>query len=308
MPSRAIASGGAALPGCPTGASGTEGAEASPSASSGGSAGAPAWSRVNLGFVSAYILVHGGEAAIVDTGVEGSGDAIAAALTGIGLDWPAVAHVILTHNHGDHAGSAADVLDRAPDAMGYAGAEDIAGITVPRALTPVQDGDTVFDLKVITAPGHTAGSIAVLDPAAGGILVAGDAMGTSGGAPSLPGAQFTADMDQAKASIVKLGGLHVRDAARRATASRSRPARRRSSRRSARAASHHARGRAAARAGGTTCRSSWARAATPTTTRRARGSRASSGRQASSTSGCVRPNDRTASRTGETSAPAAVSL
>ena len=76
-------------------------------------AGAPAWTRVNLGFVSAYILVHGGEAAIVDTGVEGSGDAIAAALTGIGLDWPAVAHVILTHNHGDHAGSAADVLDRA---------------------------------------------------------------------------------------------------------------------------------------------------------------------------------------------------
>ena len=65
----------------------------------------------------------------------------------------------------------------------------------------------MFDLEVITAPGHTAGSIAVLDPAAGGILVVGDAMGTSGGAPSLPGAQFTADMEQAKASIVKLGNL-----------------------------------------------------------------------------------------------------
>ena len=89
----------------------------------------------------------------MDTGVEGSGDAIAAALTGIGLDWPAVAHVILTHNHGDHAGSAADVLDRAADATGYAGAEDIAGITVPRALTPVQDGDTVFGLQVDHGPG-----------------------------------------------------------------------------------------------------------------------------------------------------------
>jgi glyoxylase-like metal-dependent hydrolase (beta-lactamase superfamily II) len=143
----------------------------------------------------------------VDTGVEGSGDAIAAALTGIGLDFPAVAHVILTHNHGDHAGSAADVLDRAADAIGYAGAEDIAGVTAPRALTPVQDGDSVFDLQIVTVPGHTAGSIAVLDPAAGGILVAGDALGTSGGAPTLPGAQFTADMDQAKASVVKLGGL-----------------------------------------------------------------------------------------------------
>jgi glyoxylase-like metal-dependent hydrolase (beta-lactamase superfamily II) len=202
-PSRSLATGGASAEPSAS-ASPASTASDAPSTSA---AAAPAWSRVNLGFVSAYILVHGGEAAIVDTGVEGSGDAIAAALTGIGLDWPAVAHVILTHNHGDHAGSAADVLDRAPDATGYAGAEDIAGITVPRALTPVQDGDTVFDLQVITAPGHTAGSIAVLDPAAGGILVVGDAMGTSDGAPSLPGAQFTADMEQAKASVVKLGNL-----------------------------------------------------------------------------------------------------
>ena len=42
--------------------------------------GALAWSRVNLGFVSAYLLVHGGEAALVDTGVENSADAIEAAL------------------------------------------------------------------------------------------------------------------------------------------------------------------------------------------------------------------------------------
>ena len=204
-PSRSLATSDGAAPDGSASASAAASASIAASGSSG--AGAPAWTRVNLGFVSAYILVHGGEAAIVDTGVEGSGDAIAAALTGIGLDWPAVAHVILTHNHGDHAGSAADVLDRAADATGYAGAEDIAGITVPRALTPVQDGDAVFDLQVITAPGHTAGSIAVLDPAAGGILVVGDAMGTSNGAPSLPGAQFTADMEQAKASIVKLGKL-----------------------------------------------------------------------------------------------------
>ena len=204
-PSRSLAATGGGSPGATAGSS--PAASATAVASTSGEAGAPAWSRVNLGFVSAYILVHRGEAAIVDTGVEGSADAIAAALTGIGLDWPAVAHVILTHNHADHAGSAADVLDRAPDATGYAGAEDIAGITVPRSLTPVQDGDVVFDLQVITAPGHTPGSIAVLDPAAGGILVAGDAMGISGGVPSLPGAQFTEDMEQAKASIAKLGGL-----------------------------------------------------------------------------------------------------
>lgn len=164
------------------------------------------WERVNLGFVSAFILVRSGEASIVDTGVAGSADSIEGALTGIGLSWSAVGHLILTHHHGDHVGSVADILERAPDATGYAGQEDIGSITVPRPLTAVGDGDDVFGLTIVTTPGHTAGSISVLDPV-GGLLVAGDALRTEAGAPALPGADFTADMDQAIQSIVKLGGL-----------------------------------------------------------------------------------------------------
>jgi len=178
------------------------GASPMPSAS----LGAVSWERVNLGFVSAYILVRGGEAAIVDTGTEGSADAIEASLEAVGLDWTAVGHLILTHHHGDHVGSAAAVLERALEATGFAGAEDIGSITVPRPLTALADGDDVFGLKVVTAPGHTAGSICVLDPV-GSILVAGDALVTEAGLPGLPGAEFTADMEMAKQSVVKLGGL-----------------------------------------------------------------------------------------------------
>lgn len=183
------------------------GSPLTPTASPAGSPGAGlTWERVNLGFVSAYVLVRGGEAAIVDTGTDGSADAIEASLEAVGLDWTAVGHLILTHNHGDHVGSAAAVLERALEATGYAGAEDIGGITVPRPLTAVGDGDQVFGLQVITAPGHTPGSICVLDPV-GGILVAGDALVTEAGRPALPGAQFTDDMDLAMQSVVKLGGL-----------------------------------------------------------------------------------------------------
>ncbi len=178
-------------------------ASASASAASGG---ALTWSRVNLGFVSAYLLVRGGEAALVDTGVENSADAIGAALGALSLGWAAVGHVILTHKHGDHAGSAGVVLERAPDAMAYAGAEDIGDITVPRALTPVQDGDHVFDLEIVTTPGHTAGSISVLDPA-GSVLVAGDALRVTGGRPAYPDGQFTEDMEGARASVAKLAAL-----------------------------------------------------------------------------------------------------
>jgi glyoxylase-like metal-dependent hydrolase (beta-lactamase superfamily II) len=164
------------------------------------------WQRVDLGFVSAYVLVRGGQAVIVDTGVGGSAGAIEESLAGVGLDWSDVGHLILTHRHNDHVGSAAEVMDAAPDAAAYAGAEDIPAISVPRPLTPVSDGDRVFDLQIVTTPGHTPGSISVYD-AVSGLLVAGDALGTEGGKPTLPGAQFTEDMDEAKRSIAKLAEL-----------------------------------------------------------------------------------------------------
>jgi glyoxylase-like metal-dependent hydrolase (beta-lactamase superfamily II) len=164
------------------------------------------WERANLGFVSAYVLVRGGEAAIVDTGIAGSEGAIGEALKRIGLDWPAVGHVILTHMHPDHAGSAAAVLDKAPDAKGYAGAPDLPAIVVRRTLIAVADGDKVFDLRIVATPGHTAGHVAVFDEV-GGLLVAGDALGTSSGALEGSNPQFTADPGAAKASVAKLGAL-----------------------------------------------------------------------------------------------------
>ena len=189
-------------------------ASGEPSATSGGSSSAPpapatggvTWQRANLGFVSAYVLVRGGESAIVDTGTAGSAGRIGEALVAAGVDWPQVAHVILTHKHGDHAGSVAGVLEEAGDAAVYAGQADIPNIEAPKPITAVADGETVFGLRVVATPGHTMGHIAVLDEA-GGILVAGDALGTSGGTLTGSNPSFTEDADAAKASVVKLGNL-----------------------------------------------------------------------------------------------------
>jgi len=176
--------------------------------SSGGASGLVAveWGRANLGFVSAYVLARGGEATIVDTGVEGSEGAIEQALGALGLGWGDVGHVILTHRHGDHAGSLPAVLAAAADATGYAGAADIGGINSPRALVALADGDRVFDLEIIGTPGHTAGHVSVLDRV-GGILVAGDAINGADGGVIGPNAQFTPDMTVANASVAKLAGL-----------------------------------------------------------------------------------------------------
>jgi glyoxylase-like metal-dependent hydrolase (beta-lactamase superfamily II) len=163
--------------------------------------------RANLGFVSAYVLVRGRQAAVVDTGVAGSADAIGSALQSAGSSWDAVTDLVLTHHHGDHAGSLADVAARATKATVHAGEADIGRITSPRAIVAAADGSEIFGLQVVATPGHTLGHISVLDRATK-VLVAGDALNNSAGLTgSSP--QNTADADQAKASVKKLAALDI---------------------------------------------------------------------------------------------------
>jgi glyoxylase-like metal-dependent hydrolase (beta-lactamase superfamily II) len=70
----------------------------------------------------------------------------------------------------------------------------------------VVEGDLVFGLEIIATPGHTPGHISVLD-AAGGVLVAGDAINGSDGGVAGPNPEFTADMDTALRSVAKLATL-----------------------------------------------------------------------------------------------------
>ena len=169
--------------------------------------GAPlTYRRVKLGSVSAYILVRSGSAAIVDTGVSGSASDIEAGLRGAGLSWNDVEHVVLTHRHPDHIGSAEAVLMAATEATAYAGEADLPHIPAPRPIIPVADGDEVFGLQVIHTPGHTPGHICVLDPTEG-ILVAGDALNGADGGVIGPNPSFTPDMDLANQSVKKLAGF-----------------------------------------------------------------------------------------------------
>ena len=188
-----------------------------------GSAGGLAWSRVDLAYVSAYVLVRAGEAVVVDTGVGGSADRIGVALADAGSGWDGVRAVVVTHAHFDHIGSLGDVADRAPDARLYAGAHDLDFISTPpppppdggptsppsfgRRLQAVGDDDEVFGLRVVATPGHTPGHVAVFDPDAG-VLVAGDALtntidGVLGN--SLP--EVTEDKAAAAESVRKLAAL-----------------------------------------------------------------------------------------------------
>jgi glyoxylase-like metal-dependent hydrolase (beta-lactamase superfamily II) len=169
-------------------------------------AGGLAWSRVNLGFVSAYVLVRGNEAAVVDTGVGGSADAIGQVLDQAGPGWGGVRHVVLTHKHPDHAGSISDVLDEASSATGYIGEADLS--EVDAQLSVLADGDDVFGLQVLATPGHTAGHLSVFDEDTG-VLVAGDSL-TNEGVLAGSNPDFTEDEVAAAASVRKMAELAPR--------------------------------------------------------------------------------------------------
>jgi hydroxyacylglutathione hydrolase len=121
----------------------------------------------------------------------------------VGLDWSAVGSVIVTHKHPDHWIGLSSALERAADAVVFAGAEDIPHIASPRPIVAVGAGDRVMDLAIIPTPGHTPGHIAVHDEAAG-VLVVGDAIAYGRGFDLLPTSE---DLPEARASVGILAGL-----------------------------------------------------------------------------------------------------
>jgi len=161
------------------------------------------YAQIFTQFVNSYVLIRGNEAAIVDAGIAGTSARYAEVLTEAGMGWDAVNHLILTHYHGDHVGSMAEVMEATPEAMIYAGEADIPEILTPHSIQAVGDGDDVFGMQIINTPGHTAGHISVLDPV-GSIFIAGDALTNVDGALSGPNERFTADMAMANESVRKI--------------------------------------------------------------------------------------------------------
>ncbi|MBD0292522.1 MAG: MBL fold metallo-hydrolase [Jiangellaceae bacterium] len=112
-------------------------------------------------------------------------------------------YVVTTHQHPDHWGALAEVVQRTR-ARTVAHPADAAGIPVPTDL-PVSDGDRVgigsVELEVVHLAGHTPGGIALLydDPTGQPHLWTGDSL-FPGGVGNTRG--NSADFDQLLADVI----------------------------------------------------------------------------------------------------------
>jgi len=195
---------------------------------------APGVIQVRMGMVSSFLVRQEG-AILVDTGYPGSENTILDALSKEGIAPRDIRLILLTHGHGDHAGSAAKlkemtgarvaVHENDSDKLrtgnqGSLHATCLSGILFSLVLGvgrkpayPPLEPDIVFtdllDLKpfgiqgmVVPTPGHTPGSVSVI--LENGDAIVGDLImpAIPSGRPGLP--YWAEDREEAKKSIRKV--------------------------------------------------------------------------------------------------------
>lgn len=184
----------------------------------------------------AYLAVDGANITLIDTGSLGSGTRILRAVEEIGRSPEDIKHIVITHYHLDHVGGLSELQEWVPARTGvhFAEAPHVASdLPLPNPFTHpllaricepyllrndpgaarvdvhLDDGDelpALGGMRVVHAPGHTAGSISLYFPQRG-LLLVGDAMQYKFGRLMLPSRLFTQDMAEATESVRKLAAL-----------------------------------------------------------------------------------------------------
>jgi len=167
----------------------------------------------NMARSNVYLAINGKELAVIDTGTAGNAKKTVEYIQKIGYQPTDVKAIVITHFHMDHAGSAKELKDISgkkplpkPRKLLF---RAVSAFIKPEPVAVdilLKENDKIAQLAVFHTPGHTPGSIALLDDNRKAIFV-GDTLRYDGekvtGAPE----QYTLDPTQVKESIKKIAQL-----------------------------------------------------------------------------------------------------
>lgn len=193
---------------------------------------------IPISIVNAFLIEAEDGLTLIDTGVPDSGDKILVAVRALGRQPGDIRAIMVTHCHGDHSGSLAELkqLTGAPAYMHPVDAALVRQGNVGRPMVPgpglvnrllfrllirpdmavippaeieceIQDGTELSlagGIRAIAAPGHCAGQLVFLWPQHGGVLFAADTASHMRGLNYSLGYE---DLAEGKRSLARLARL-----------------------------------------------------------------------------------------------------
>jgi len=161
---------------------------------------------------------------LVDTSADADAGKVLDYLSNIRVKPKDLSTIFITHTHPDHVGGLAAIKHSSPAKVaahkieadfiarkrvydGPSGPQHHPGTPVDVLL---DDGQKIDGLEVIFTPGHTRGSISILDPSRS-LLIAGDAARNESGLGPMDD-RYNVDPKQHRESIKKLAKLHFDNA------------------------------------------------------------------------------------------------
>jgi glyoxylase-like metal-dependent hydrolase (beta-lactamase superfamily II) len=187
----------------------------------------------SLGMGRAYLAVEADRVTLIDTGLRGSAERVLRAVEAAGHTPESVRQIVITHHHGDHVGSLAELAERTgaqvmvhsldapvvrheqpwPGPMSGGLLKPLLRrinrpappARVDRELADGDEIDCLDGMRVVHTPGHTSGSVSFY-ASKRRILFTGDAAANTFGLRP-PMGWFTEDLARARESIRKLAEL-----------------------------------------------------------------------------------------------------
>jgi len=179
----------------------------------------------NMAHANVYLVTNGKELAIIDTGTPGNAQKIIDYVEKKGFEPTDVKFIVLTHHHMDHVGSAKQLRDltNAQVAVHENDADYVSGqrpLPVPKHARPraavtiesvpvdirLKEGDKIAGLVVHLLPGHTEGSIMLLDEKRK-VLFTGDSLRYDSKEVTCSPEEYCSDVGEMIGSIAKASKL-----------------------------------------------------------------------------------------------------